>query len=88
MECKILSKNMITAFVLITMQPGDLDTVFKEMSKIENVKTTSIVAGEYDIVVGLNVKTMENLHEVTDKIRMIGGVNRTITHVVEKEIAL
>jgi len=84
----ILDNNLINAYVLITMRPGNLDSAFKEMSKTENVENTSVVAGEYDMVVRVKVKTLENLHEVTDKIRMMEGVEKTITHVVEKEIAL
>ena len=84
----ILDNNLINAYVLVAMQPGNLDNAFKKMSKTENVENTSVVAGEYDMVVRVKVKTLENLHEVTDKIRMMEGVEKTITHVVEKEIAL
>ena len=84
----ILDNNLINAYVLVAMQPGNLNNAFKEMSKTENVENTSVVAGEYDMVVRVKVKTLENLHEVTNKIRMIGGVEKTTTHVVEKEIAL
>jgi DNA-binding Lrp family transcriptional regulator len=83
-----MDNNLINAYVLIAMQPGNLDNAFKEMSKTENVENTSVVAGEYDMVVRVKVKTLENLYVVTDKIRMIGGVEKTTTHVVEKELAL
>ena len=84
----ILDNNSINAYVLVAMQPGNLNNAFKEMRKTENVENTSVVAGEYDMIVRVKVKTLENLHEVTNNIRRIGGVKKTITHVVEKEMAL
>ena len=70
------------------MKPGNSDKAIKEMRKIENVEKISVVAGEYDIVVRVHVKKMQNLLKVTDKIHMIDGVKKTTTQVIEKEIAL
>jgi len=70
------------------MKPGNSDKAIREMRKIENVKKISIVAGEYDIVIRVEVKTLDKLLKVTDKIQMIKGVNKTTTQVIEKEIAL
>ena len=85
---RILGEKMINAYVLITMQPGTSDKAIKEMRKIENVAKISVVAGEYDIVVRVQVKTLEKLLKVTDQIQMIEGVKKTTTQVIEKEIAL
>jgi len=79
---------MINAYILITMQPGHSDKAIKEMRKIENVAKISVVAGEYDIVVRVQIKTLEKLLKVTDQIQMIEGVKKTTTQVIEKEIAL
>jgi len=79
---------MINAYILIRLQPGDTNRIIKEMRKIENVEKISIVAGEYDIVVRVHVKSLENLLKVTDKIQMIKGVKKTTTQIIEKEIAL
>ena len=46
------------------------------------------VAGEFDIVARVQVKSLEKLLKVTDKIQMIKGVNKTTTQVIEKEITL
>ena len=59
-----------------------------EMRKIDNVEKISVVAGEYDIVIRVQVKSLENLLKVTNKIQMIDGVKKTTTQVIEKEIAL
>jgi DNA-binding Lrp family transcriptional regulator len=58
------------------------------MRKIENIEKISVVAGEYDIVVRVHVKHLENLLKVTEKIQMIEGVKKTTTQVIEKELAL
>jgi len=70
------------------MHPGNVDKAIKEMRKIENVAKISVVAGEYDIVVRAQVKSLEELLDVTDKLQMIEGVKKTTTQVIEKELAL
>ena len=56
--------------------------------EIDNIVKISVVAGEFDIVVRVHIKSLEILLKVTDKIQMIKGVNKTTTQVIEKEIAL
>ena len=79
---------MINAYILIHISPGNTDKVIAEMRKIECIVKISVVAGDYDIVVRVQVKSLEKLLKVTDKIQMIKGVNKTTTQVIEKEIAL
>lgn len=70
------------------MRPGNTDKAITEMRKVENIEKISVVAGEYDIVVRVHVKHLENLLKVTEKIQMIDGVKKTTTQVIEKELAL
>ncbi|MCK4348375.1 MAG: Lrp/AsnC ligand binding domain-containing protein [Thermoplasmatales archaeon] len=79
---------MINAYILISMRPGKSDRIIEEMRKIENAEKISVVAGDYDIVVRVHVKTLEKLLEVTDKLQLIDGVKKTTTQVIEKEITL
>ena len=79
---------MINAYILLSIRPGKTNKAIQEMRKIENVEKISIVAGDYDVVVRVHVKTLEKLLVVTDKIQMIDGVKKTTTQVIEKEIAL
>ena len=58
------------------------------MRRLGNVAKISIIAGEYDIVVRAQVKNLEELLNVTDKIQMIDGVMKTTTQIIEKEISL
>lgn len=80
--------GIINAYILINMQPGKSDAAIKEMRKIEDIAKISIVTGEYDIVVRTQVKSLDKLLKVTDKLQMINGVNKTTTQVIEKEITL
>ncbi|MBN2599119.1 MAG: Lrp/AsnC ligand binding domain-containing protein [Candidatus Thermoplasmatota archaeon] len=79
---------MISAYILITMQPGKTDKAVKQMRQLDNVAKISIIAGEYDIVVRAQVKNLEELLTVTDQIQMIEGVTKTTTQIIEKEISL
>lgn len=79
---------MINAYILINLKPGHSDKVIKEMRKIDNIAKISIIAGEYDVVVRAQVKNLEDLLKVTDKLHMVDGVTKTTTQVIEKEITL
>ncbi len=79
---------MISAYILITILPGKTDKAIKEMRQLDNVAKISVIAGEYDIVVRAQVKNLEELLNVTDKIQMIDGVTKTTTQIIEKEISL
>jgi DNA-binding Lrp family transcriptional regulator len=70
------------------MKPGNTDKVITEIRKISGIAKVSVVAGEYDIVVRVQVKSLDGLLKVTDKIQMVKGVAKTTTQVIEKEIAL
>ncbi len=70
------------------MRPGQTEKAIKEIRKLENIEKISVVAGEYDIVIRVRVKSLGNLLKVTDKIQLIEGVKKTTTQVIEKELAL
>lgn len=79
---------MINAYILISMRPGNSEKAISEMRKIDNIAKISVVAGDYDIVVRVQVESLEDLLIVTDKIQMIHGVKKTTTQVIEKELSL
>jgi len=68
------------------MKPGNSEKAISEMRKIENIVKISVVAGEYDIVVRAQVKSLEGLLKVTDRLQMIDGILKTTTQVIEKEM--
>ena len=77
---------MVNAYILINMKPGNSDKAIQEMRKIPDIAKISIVAGEYDIVVRVQVESLEQLLKTTDKIQMIKGIIKTTTQIIEKEI--
>ena len=79
---------MITAYILINQKPGNSDKIIEEMRKIENVEKISVVAGEFDIIVRVRIKSLDKLLKITNKIQLIDGVKETTTQIIEKEIAL
>lgn len=79
---------MISAYILVHIKPGNTEEIIAGMRKITNVEKISVVAGEFDIVIRVKVKSLDRLLKVTDKLQMIEGVNKTTTQVIEKEIAL
>lgn len=79
---------MINAYMLVSMEPGDSSNAIEKMRKIENLAKISVVAGEYDIVLRIQVKNLEDLLNATNKIQKIKGVQRTTTQVIEKEVSL
>lgn len=79
---------MINAYILTVLKPGNPDKTIEKMRKIENVEKISVVAGEYDIVVRVRVDSLEQLLDVTNKLQLIKGIEKTTTQIIEKEIAL
>lgn len=78
---------MINAYMLVSMEPGDSSQAISQMRKVENLAKISVVAGEYDIVLRVQVKNLNTLLNVTNKIQKIKGVQRTTTQVIEKEVS-
>jgi len=79
---------MINAYILIHISPGNTDKIITQLRKIENIAKISVVAGDFDIVARVQVRSLEKLLKTTDKIQMIKGVSKTTTQVIEKEITL
>ena len=80
--------DTIYAYVMIRMMPGGFDEAIERMRKIRGLEKISVVAGEYDIIVRVSVSDLEKLHLLSDSIQQIGGVKKTTTHIIEKEITL
>jgi len=79
---------MIHAYILVIMQPGFSNKAVDEITKQEKVVKTSVIAGEYDIIIRVNVKTLHELHELTMIFHKIKGVKKTITSLIEKELSI
>jgi DNA-binding Lrp family transcriptional regulator len=78
----------IQAYIMTCMYPGMYNKVLDEMKKIKNIEKISIVTGDYDIIVKVNVKNLEQLHKLTSQIHKVNGVEKTNTQIIEKECKL
>jgi DNA-binding Lrp family transcriptional regulator len=75
------------AYILMEIEIGRTDEVLQELRKIEESTKISVTTGEYDIVILLEVPTLEALYDITVKrIHVIPGIKETTTAVVEKII--
>ncbi|MGQ9788909.1 MAG: Lrp/AsnC family transcriptional regulator [Candidatus Hadarchaeaceae archaeon] len=74
---------MVSAYSLISAEPGKTAEVFKKVKLIEGVKKAEAVAGPYDIVAKIEVDSLEKLtRAIFGDIRGISGVTNTTTLIV------
>jgi len=79
--------TQIMAYILMEIEIGRTDEVLQELRKIEEATKISVTTGEYDIVILLEVPTLESLYDITvTRIHVIPGIKETTTAVVEKII--
>ncbi|MDH5732864.1 MAG: Lrp/AsnC ligand binding domain-containing protein [Candidatus Bathyarchaeota archaeon] len=71
---------MVTAYVLLRVKPGMDKDVFLNVKRLLQVKEVVVVYGEYDLLVRIEVPSMEDLDTfIFDTIRMILGVESSTT---------
>jgi len=71
---------MIEAYVLLRVKPGMDRPVFQTVKKLKQVKALETVYGEYDLLMKIQVETMDDLDAfIFDAVRAIQGVERTTT---------
>jgi DNA-binding Lrp family transcriptional regulator len=68
------------------MYPGIYTRALDEIKKLNYLEKISVVTGDYDIVVKVNVKNLEQLHKLTNQLQKVNGVEKTNTQVIEKEL--
>jgi DNA-binding Lrp family transcriptional regulator len=71
---------VIRACVLLRVKPGMDRSVFQAVKKLKQVKDMETVYGEYDLLMKIRVKTMDDLDAfIFDSVRTIKGVEGTTT---------
>lgn len=76
---------MVSAYLLILVKPGEETTVVDKLNKLDEVKMTDVVYGEYDVIAKVEVSDMEALQKfLMDKIRRIDEIERTSTMIAIK----
>ena len=73
----------------MTIQLGRTDNVLRELREIDEAIRIAVTTGEYDIVMLVDVESLEALYEITvNRIHKIPGIEETTTAVVEKMISV
>lgn len=71
---------MIEAYVLLRVKPGMDRSVFQAVKNLKQVKDMETLYGEYDLLMKIQVETMDDLDAfIFDTVRTIQGVERTTT---------
>lgn len=72
----------LCAFIRIARSKGISAGLAQEFLKIKQIEECHSVAGEDCLIVKLRVKSAIELSQILDKIRLIEGIDRTVTAVV------
>jgi len=74
---------MVSAYSLISTEPGKAAEVFQRVSDMEGVKKAERVVGPYDIIARVEVDSLDKFTKVVfGDIRSIAGVANTVTLIV------
>ena len=72
------------AFVLVTVDTGREQEVIEDLKKIPQIKNIDYVYGNFDLVVKVKVKSMNELQKVLDKIRQMDHIRSTLTMIIRR----
>lgn len=76
---------MIAAYVLMRIKPGIERNVLNTVRKLDQVKVVETLYGEYDMLLKVEVETLDELDSfIFDTVRTIKGVERSTTLIVIK----
>ncbi|MHA1908696.1 MAG: Lrp/AsnC family transcriptional regulator [Candidatus Thorarchaeota archaeon] len=82
-------KEKVRAYVLMTIEIGKTDDVLEELRHIDEAVRIAVTTGEYDIVILVEVDSLEALYDITvRRMHKIAGIAETTTAVVEKMISI
>jgi DNA-binding Lrp family transcriptional regulator len=70
---------MVIAFVLLTTVPGKEEMIAKSIKEKKMIKECHVVYGEYDLHVTVEVDDLHALDEFLHELRLVEGINHTMT---------
>ena len=76
----------IKAYIMTDMYSGIYTRALDEIKKLNYIEKTSVVTSDYDIVMKVNVKNLEQLHKLTSQLQKVKGLEKTNTQIIEKEL--
>ncbi len=75
----------VSAYVLVTLNPGTEKNILKKVSHFDEVKRVSMMYGEYDAILKVRTENLEDLNQfLTDKLRVLPDIFQTATLIVAK----
>jgi DNA-binding Lrp family transcriptional regulator len=78
----------IKAFIMIQVKVGKMKEVLEKIRKVHQLEHISVVTGDWDIILKVMVKSLEDLLALSEKIQVIENIERLTTYIVEKEISV
>ena len=74
------------AYILITVKSGSEREFLKQIAEFEDVVEASLVIGENDIVIKIDVKDVSHLDQfLTEKLRVLPDVFLTTTMIITEQ---
>ncbi len=75
----------VLAFVDLFVDPQRMDEVISSLKEIKNAVQIYEVTGEFDVIVLVNVASIEEFRDMLkNRIMKIGGIKSTVTSIVLK----
>jgi DNA-binding Lrp family transcriptional regulator len=75
----------VSAYVLVTLNPGTEKDLLKKIAYLDEVSRVSMMYGEYDAIIKVRTQNLDELNEfLTDKLRVLPDIFQTATLIVAK----
>jgi DNA-binding Lrp family transcriptional regulator len=76
---------MVDAYIMAKVDPGSELAVRDGIAKLKHVRKVSIVYGDVDLIIEVDMKDLIELRELNERIRRTKGVAKTATYLVSRE---
>ena len=80
-----MSSNKITGFIFIRLKQQNLENFLAKLKELPQIKHYSVVTGEFDGVLEVEVSEMSKLFDLFKQIDKFEGIEATNTHIVMKK---
>jgi DNA-binding Lrp family transcriptional regulator len=77
--------NLVNAYITGKVEPGRESAVRKHALKLGHVGKVSIVYGDIDMIIEVDVNDLIELRQLNETIKRIDGVSKTTTYLVKKQ---
>jgi DNA-binding Lrp family transcriptional regulator len=75
---------VVMAYITAKVEPATELAIRDKITKLERVKRVSVVYGDVDLIIEVETKDLIELRELTERIRGMKGVAKTITYLVRE----